>query len=83
MAKARPASHSLYKLLRDLEGAKIHYTLGRYRDDTILVTLTLVAERIEVDVFEDGHLEVSRFKGSEGIVGGEDLVARIIRDNAD
>lgn len=55
--------------------------VGRYREDTILVTLTLVGERVEIDVFADGHMEVSRFPGSEAIVGGADLVEEIIRVN--
>jgi hypothetical protein len=57
--------------------------LARNREDSILVTLTLVGERIEVDVFDDGHMEVSRFPGSEDVVGGEELVRTIIAQNAD
>ncbi len=71
-------SHPLYDLLNRLEDAKIHFTIGRYRPDTVLVTMTLVGERVEVDVFDDGHLEVSRFTGNEAIVGGEVLVASLI-----
>jgi hypothetical protein len=61
-------SHPLYRLLCKLEDAHIHFTLGRHREDTVLVTLTIVGERVEVEVFEDGHMEVSRFLGTEGIV---------------
>jgi hypothetical protein len=73
--------HPLFDLLRRLEAAKIHFTLGRYRDDTILVSMTLVGERVEVDVFEDGHMEVSRFPGKEDIVGGAELVNELIEKN--
>jgi hypothetical protein len=76
-------SHPLYNLLHELETASIHFTLGRHREDTVMVTLTLVGERVEVDVFEDGHMEVSRFPGSEEIVGGEELVRRLIEENRD
>ncbi|KAF0177458.1 MAG: Uncharacterized protein FD161_2418 [Limisphaerales bacterium] len=44
-----------------------------------MVTITIVGERIEVDVFEDGHMEVSRFKGSEAIVGGSELVEQLLQ----
>lgn len=71
--------HPLYKLLRTLDGASIFYTIGRHRDDTVMVTLTLVGERVEIDVFEDGHMEVSRFLGDESVVGGEELVDRLIK----
>ncbi|HYM62947.1 MAG TPA: hypothetical protein VEZ11_18820 [Thermoanaerobaculia bacterium] len=71
--------HSLFELLGDLEASHIHFTLGRCRPDTVLVTLTLVGERVEIDVFDDGHMEVSRFKGDESVVGGIEMVNEIIR----
>lgn len=74
-------SHNLYKLLRDLEAAKIPFTLGRHRSDSVLIALTLVGERVEIDVFEDGHAEISRFKGHEDIEGGIELVSSIIAAN--
>lgn len=74
-------SHPLYQLLRRLEDAKIHFTLARHRKDTVLVTLTLVGERVDVDVFDDGHMEVSRFRGSERIVGGAQSVEKLIDEN--
>lgn len=75
----RRMNHPLYALLSRLEATHIHFTLGRYRPDTVLVTLTLVGERVEIDVFEDGHMEVSRFKGKEDIVGGLELVDELIQ----
>ncbi|MBM0103567.1 hypothetical protein JM946_02380 [Steroidobacter sp. S1-65] len=74
----KPMSHPLFELVSALESCHIHFTLQRHRPDTILVTITLVGERVEVDVFEDGHMEVSRLKGSESIVGGKDLVYELI-----
>ena len=71
-------SHPLYDLLLRLEDAKIPFTLSRNRSDSLLVTLTLVGERVEIDVFEDGHIEVSRFKGSEDVIGGAELVEKLI-----
>ncbi|MBK7103696.1 MAG: hypothetical protein IPH62_00295 [Ignavibacteriae bacterium] len=73
--------HPIYELLKKLEDAHIFFTLGRSRPDTILVTLTLVGERTEIDVFEDGHMEVSRFLGNENIVGENDLIDKIIEEN--
>jgi hypothetical protein len=76
-------THPLYALLQRLERARIHFTLGRYRSHTVLVTLTVVGARIEVEVFDDGHMEVSQFTGHEDIVGGLALVERIIDENSD
>jgi hypothetical protein len=75
-------SHPLYNLLSELEAARIHFKIARYRPDSVLLSLTLVGERVEVDVFEDGHMEVSRFSGNEDIIGGEELVSQIIRRDA-
>lgn len=60
-------THELYRVIRLLEREGVHYRLDRHRDDTILITATLVGERIEIDVFEDGHVEYSRFRGSEDV----------------
>lgn len=51
-------SHPLYELLRELEAASIHFTLGRHRN-------------------------VSRFPGSEAVVGDETLVRQLIAGNYD
>jgi hypothetical protein len=48
-----------------------------------MVTLTVVGERVEVVVFSDGHMEVSRFLGDEAVIGGAEVVFELIRDNAD
>lgn len=76
-------SHPLYSLLSALEAANIHFTLQRHRSDTVLVTLTLVGERAEIDVFDDGHMEVSRFVGNEDIVGDEQFVVELIKEKSE
>lgn len=70
--------HPLYLLLQKLDAGKWHYTLGRHRADSVLVSITFVGERAEVDVFDDGHMEVSRFKGSEAVLGGEEYIMNLI-----
>jgi hypothetical protein len=76
-------SHPLFSLLLALDAAPIHYTLARDRPDTVRINLTIVGERVEVDVFEDGHMEVSRFVGSEAVVGDATLVQEIIADHSE
>jgi hypothetical protein len=73
-------THPLYNLLVDLDAANVHFVLSRHRPDSVLVSMTFVGERVEVDVFDDGHMEVSRFKGSEDVVGGAALVPQIIAE---
>lgn len=43
-----------------------------------MVTMTVVGERLEIDVFEDGHVEFSRFRGDEGVESDADQLDRII-----
>jgi hypothetical protein len=74
-------SHPLFSLLLALDAAPLYYTLARDRPDTVRINVTLVGERLEVDVFEDGHMEVSRFVGSEDVVGDATLVEKIVADN--
>ncbi|EEA00364.1 hypothetical protein BH160DRAFT_4311 [Burkholderia sp. H160] len=71
-------SHPLYNLLDKLDGARIHYSLSRERPGSVLVAVTVVGQRIEIDVFGDGHMEVSRFIGHEDIEGGAELIDSII-----
>jgi hypothetical protein len=71
-------SHPLYDLLKKLDESHTYYLLSRNRDETVMVTITFVGERVEVEVFEDGHMEVSRFPGTEDILGGQELIYQLI-----
>jgi hypothetical protein len=75
--------NSLFDLLEKLDDAKIHYTLSRNRPDTVLVSVTVVGMRIEIDVFRDGHTEVCVFSGSEEELGDVGLLDEIIHNNRD
>lgn len=69
---------NIFQLLALLDKNKFPYVIQRSRDDTISLYVTVVGERIEIDIFEDGHLEIARFKGNEDIEGGEELLYRLI-----
>lgn len=73
-------THPLYDLLKRLESGRHHFHLGRHRPDSILVSVTICGERIEIDVFDDGHAEMSRFKGNEDVVSGWDAVDKVISE---
>jgi hypothetical protein len=74
-------NHPLFDLLEKLDEARCHYTLSRDRDETVMVTVVFVGERVEIEVFDDGHMEVSRFLGTEDILGGQELVYDMIEKN--
>ncbi|MEH7846424.1 MULTISPECIES: hypothetical protein [Rhizobium] len=70
----------VFDVLKRLDDAKIHYFIGRYRPDTIDITATIVGERVEISVFDDDHIEISRFVGNEDVLG-EEALDDILRRN--
>ncbi len=70
--------HTLYRLLRLLDEQRLWYRVDRHRPDTVMITVTVVGERLEIDVFEDGHVEFSRFVGHEEVEADADQLNRII-----
>jgi hypothetical protein len=69
----------LLPFLNFLRKEKIWYKLDCCREDAIMVTLTVVGARIEVDFFDD-HIEFSVFSGDESVEDDPDLLFRIIRE---
>ncbi|GJE39824.1 hypothetical protein [Methylobacterium persicinum] len=69
---------TIFHVLQILEERRIHLRLARDRPDTIRVDATLCGLRLEIDCFEDGHIEISTFKGTEDIDGGYDELTKIL-----
>jgi hypothetical protein len=71
---------AIFEVCRMLDATKLHYFIERDSGtDTILLTVSIPGERIEIDVFEDDNIEISRFRGDEGIEGGMELLREIVR----
>ena len=49
--------------------------------DSVMITVTIVGERLEIDVFEDGHVEFSRFMGDEGVHSDVEQLETLIRQH--
>jgi hypothetical protein len=62
-----------------LEEAHLHFVVMRLRPDAITLSVAFVGERVEIDIFEDDHLEISRFRGDESVEGGKDLLLELLR----
>jgi hypothetical protein len=73
-------SSAVFATIKALEAAHVHFYIERTRPDAITLTATFVGERMEIDIFEDDHIEISRFRGDESIEGGEELLAQVLRD---
>ena len=71
----------LFRALDLLDKKHIHYKLERTRADTIQINVTFVGARVEIEIFEDGHLEMSRFLGDESVDSGSiEMLEGIIED---
>jgi hypothetical protein len=40
----------------------------------VQLSVTMVGVRTEIDIFEDDHIEISRFHGDESVEGGRELL---------
>lgn len=71
-------SNAVFDAIRLLEKARIGFDIVRSRSDALTIRASVVGERIEIDVFEDDHIEISRFRGDESIEGGSELLVEIV-----
>jgi len=67
----------LTTFLKQLEKARLYYTLASHRDDTIMALVTVPGERWEIEFFGDGSVEVERFR-SNGEIGGEESLQELL-----
>jgi hypothetical protein len=80
MQGRRPeVASAVFKTIRMLEEARLHFFIERTRPDSIRLSVTMVGERFEIDIFEDDHLEISRFFGDEKVEGGMELLMGILK----
>jgi len=75
--------HPLYQILEELDSAKIYYQLERTRDYSVMICVTIVGARFEIEVFNDGTIETSEFRGDESLINGREFVNKIIDANRD
>jgi len=83
LKRIKSYNHPLYEILEELDNAKIYYNLERTRRNSVMICVTIVGARIEIEIFNDGKFESSIFKGDESLISGKELVYKIINDNRD
>jgi hypothetical protein len=71
-------SCAVFETMRLLEAAGLHFFIERTMPNSIRLSVTMVGERIEIDIFEDHHLEIARFRGNESVEGGMDLLLNLL-----
>jgi hypothetical protein len=72
-------SSALFDTIKALEKAHLHFFTERTRPDSVRLSVTMVGVRMEIDVFEDDHLEISHFHGDESVEGGRELLTDILK----
>ena len=77
------SNHPLYEILEELDSAKIYYQLERTRSNSVMICVTIVGARLEIEVFNDGTIETSEFKGDESLISVREFVKKIIDSNKD
>ncbi|WP_267420884.1 hypothetical protein [Methylobacterium sp. GC_Met_2] len=72
---------TILDVLKMLEEAKISFRLARDRPDTVRVDATLYGLRLEIECFDDNHVEVSTFRGTEDIDGDYGYLLKLLAEN--
>jgi hypothetical protein len=67
----------LLDFLNRLDKERIHYELGHFRPDSILVAVAVPASRWEVEFMADGTLDIERFDSIDDVQSDEALIERL------
>ncbi|EAZ88333.1 hypothetical protein [Crocosphaera chwakensis] len=62
--------------LNQLEQQKINYQIHHHRDEAVMITVSLVGERWEIEFLDNGDIEVEKFI-SNGEIEGEEALKEI------
>jgi hypothetical protein len=72
----------LLALLNDLRAGKIYYELRQRREDAIMIEIAVPGERWEVEILEDGNVEVEIFR-SDGQIHDESMLRQLLAKHSD
>lgn len=78
-APVSSTDNTIFDLLKRLDTAKISYRLNSVRSGALMVEVTVPGERWEIEVLEDGSVEVEVFRSDGAMLGADaitDLFAR-------
>lgn len=70
---------NVFHIIDMLRKAKIAFTLGIVREESITVFASVPGERWEIDIFDDGNIELEVFRGSGDIFDVDVLNERIAK----
>ncbi|RYY05226.1 MAG: hypothetical protein EON55_27880 [Alphaproteobacteria bacterium] len=68
-----------FQIIARLNAARIHHSITSIRDDAIMIDAAVPGERWEIEVFQDGHVEIERYRSDGEIVDEAALVELFAR----
>jgi len=68
-----------FQIIARLNAVRIHHSITSIRDDAIMIDAAVPGERWEIEVFEDGHVEIERYRSDGEIVDEAALVELFAR----
>lgn len=68
--------------LNELEQKKINYHITHHRDEAVMITVSIVGERWEIEFLDNGDIEVEKFISNGEIQGEESLKELFERETA-
>lgn len=69
--------------LNQLEQKKINYQIAHHREEAVMITVSIVGERWEIEFLDNGDIEVEKFISNGEIEGEESLKELFERETAD
>ena len=65
--------HKLFDIIRDLKKSTIHFTLCVTRDEAVTIIAAVPGQRWEIEVFQNGDVEVEVFRSTGDILDEKQL----------
>lgn len=70
----------LLGFLNRLDRARIHYTLGHTRPESVMVDISLPGWRWEVEFMMDGSIQIERYESASGVEDDPGLLDELFAD---
>lgn len=71
-----------FNIIDQLSQAGIHYSLASYRKGMVMIIASVPGRRIEIEISDDGEIEVESFL-SDGVIDGENGLMSLIKEFSD
>jgi hypothetical protein len=72
------ALSSLATLCEELDRKRVPYELDLVRPEAIMIKVAVPGERWELEIFDDGRIELERFV-SQGVIDGINAISDLLR----